>query len=393
MTTSAVDYQQNADSIFNQLQYIWTEFEKNDPLVWDSEIWRKANTMDSVLRYWEQPLTSEQQKQKAVGLLTDGWQFYLSKKTAGWWVDDFGWVAMFAMNMFDLLSGPNAPALPFNAEEMLSEAQYCHERMLANLDQQSGGIYNIHDSHKERRRNTITNSLFWTLSTRLGKTNSKYAEYADQWYAWLLSGTWNGNTPQNWGFLNDLHIARETALGAAKPSSHNREWFWSGDQGCVLAALMYYGMFRRAEQPTLNKIALNLVNGCLPAGAPFFDQENILHESDFPDNFNNDFADFPNDYATGKGVLLRHFVGFAPSVPGVDITVLKTRFCATADAVWNTREKYDQVVRDWNPKAGPQGEKGPTDGLMLWAQVLQTGGLDATIAALKISRETKSNKA
>lgn len=385
--TAAADYQQNADSIFNQLYYIWFEFEKNDPLVWDSEIWRKANTMDSVLRYFEQPLTSDEQKLKAVQLLTDGWKFYLSKKNVGWWVDDFGWVAMFAMNVFDLLSGPNAPTLPFNAEEMLSEAQYCHKRMLENLDQQSGGIYNIHDSNKERRRNTVTNSLFWTLSTRLAKTNTEYAEYADKWYAWLLSGTWNGNTPQDWGFLNDLNIARETALGAAEPSAHSKEWFWSGDQGCVLAALMYYGMFRRAEQPTVSKIALNLINGCLPAGTPFFDQQNILHESDFPDNFSNNFADYSNDYATGKGVLLRHFAGFAPSVQGVDAAVLKTRFCATADAVWNTREKYDQVARDWNPYAGPQGEKEAPGGLALWQQVLQTGGLDATVAAVRIVRE------
>jgi hypothetical protein len=272
--------------------------------------------------------------------------------------------------------GPNP--LPFSGQEMKNEALFCHDQMIKNIDTADGGIWNV-KGDSASRRNTVTNTFFWELCTRLAQINagSNYATQADQWYKWLFTGEWNGKIPQDWGLFNNLGIVSETPLGAGPEDA---TWYWSGDQGNMWSALINYSYLvtdPKVKQQLIDT-GVQLAKKTILVSGPFVDKMNIMHESPSGQNYDSRFA---NDYGTGKGVFLRHLASFAVFQASLKTSVVPF-LAATAQAAWNTSNNY-QIARDWNPGQGPPQENVPvSDGI--WPQVLQTCGMDAFNAALKV---------
>jgi hypothetical protein len=187
----------------------------------------------------------------------------------------------------------------------------------------------------------------------------------------------------NWSLFNNLNkMVLETPLGAGKDAT----WYWSGDQGNMWSALIFYSYL--VTDPNVKQrligTGIDLANNAIPVGGPFVDQANIMHESPSGQNYDSRFA---NDYATGKGVFLRHLASFAVFQDSLKTSVVPF-LDATSQAAWNTRHKdpdkdQDQIARDWNPTQGPPQENDPWSDA-IWPQVLQTCGMDAFNAALKV---------
>jgi hypothetical protein len=78
-------------------------------------------------------------------LIKDGYDFYNKvKKNKDLWVDDFGWWSGFFTDLHSYTSGTPAQELPppFNHANLISETEYCYHRMIKNLDEKYGGIWN-----------------------------------------------------------------------------------------------------------------------------------------------------------------------------------------------------------------------------------------------------------
>jgi hypothetical protein len=340
--------------------------------------------MTTVFNYWM--LTEDKtRRDKAILIITDGWQFYQDNKNGEWWwADDYGWWGLFCLIVYKYIANRGPDGLPdgFQAD-MKQGAIDCYAQMTINLDNESGGIYNVmaNKNNTESRRNTITNALYWAICSGLASINagSNYADDANNWYNWLFYGKWKGNfPPRTWGLFNSQHVVLETALGAGQSNDHLPSWYWSGDQGTVLIALLYYrDLVTDPKMKThLETIGRNLIAAAIKESGPFVDQVGILHESPSQDNY----GEFATDYATGKGVFLRHLSTFAINVSGT--SNVPAFLAKTADAAWNSRYKSTNgTARNWN-EYGPDGEKGPVNFDQFWSRALQTGGLDALNSAI-----------
>jgi hypothetical protein len=181
--------QDQYNATFDKLYKIWFDANTRASDAWTGDIWRKANTMSAVLGYWGVVKdTDSKHTSDAIDILKDGWKFYLDNKDRSWWVDDFGWLSKFMLDVYNLVIFGGID-LPFTAQEMKNEALFCHDRMKNNIDADDGGIWNV-IGDSASRRNTVTNTGFWELCTRLALINagSNYATQADQWYKWLFTG-------------------------------------------------------------------------------------------------------------------------------------------------------------------------------------------------------------
>jgi hypothetical protein len=229
------DYELQAcrDKIFDRLGEIWTETKKSTD-AWNGDIWRKANTLQTVAQYWH-TTADDTQKQTAMGIMQDGYKFYSDNKTRDWWVDDFGWWGGFFSDLYSYTVPFPLPA-PFDQGNLLSETQYCYTRMLKNLDQDKGGIWNhIAD---DGQKNTVTNSWMLNLASGLFNMtsgNPDYKNMAEAQYKWLTTGQYGNYSPPSWV----LYAPNRLLLwlpGITNPSGQ----YWSGDEGVFLRGLIPY---------------------------------------------------------------------------------------------------------------------------------------------------------
>ncbi len=371
------------DKIFDRLCEIWTETKQsNDPdtkKAWENDIWRKANTLQAVALYWNTTADSTQ-RQKAMALMQDGYDFYSTNKQIDWWVDDFGWWGGFFGDLGDYTGAFPLPP-PFDQNNLLSEMQYCYTRMMKNLDKDKGGIWNHIAADGEK--NAVTNS--WMLNLAAGLFNwtggnADYRTMAEAQYKWLTTGQYATYSPPSWIF----YAANGMLLwlpGITNPSQQ----YWSGDEGVFLRGLISYINGVVTDPQIKQELLLNskkLISAAITTPNGFPDVQNVMHESPNP-------PDWSNDLATGKGVFMRLVTRFARRynyfADSSFAETFKAFVDATAESVWCSCDKSrGTTAPNWNPGFGPPPESTqPTSG-GLWPQVFQTDGLDALNAAVQI---------
>lgn len=365
------------DEIFDRLCEIWTQTKAAPD--WQKDIWRKANTLQAVAYYWHSS-TDPIQKRKAMDLMLDGYEFYTGflKRSNNIWVDDFGWWAGFFCDLRKYTSSyPLAP--PFDQTGLLNATEYCFERMMKNLDANKGGIWN----ELGREKNTVTNAWMLNVESDLFEITKdlNYKTLASAQYKWLNTGVYNVYSPPDWALYRDAEPGEGTLLWLLGPSDVRRESNWAGNEGVFLRGLSaYVNSVDSGRQKELATIGKNLIAAALRA---YPDEQNVMHESAFSD-------DWSNDLATGKGVFMRLVTRFVIEHNFFGDQQFKatiTQFVnATAAAVWRNRNAVNNTtLANWNPGFGPPEEsQQPTTG-QLWPQVWQTDGLDALNAAFQFA--------
>jgi hypothetical protein len=399
------------NEIFIRLCEIWEETkeqsrkdnpnnDENKMTEWQKDIWRKANTLQAVARYWATIKNDPALKQKAMDLMKDGYQFYNRvKENKDLWVDDFGWWSGFFTDLHQYTSDKELPP-PFNHANLISETEYCYNRMIKNLDEKFGGIWNnpkIDEASCEK--NSITNS--WMLNVSLDLFNltkqQKYKDFFLAQYSWLTTGKYGGYapSPQAWNLYTEeeglvLWIATGPHTRGPKYQEYKAQGYWSGDQGVFLRALSRYILLDSQMKEKLLADGRNLIAAAIatfddPKKARFVDKQNVMHES----------ARNPiwiNDLCTGKGVFMRLATRFAHSndIGKELIAKFKEIVFASAQSAWCSRripssEKTKWLIApNWNPGFGPPEEDTQQTTGDLWPQVFQTNGLDALNAADQI---------
>jgi hypothetical protein len=389
------DYELRAcrDKVFDRLCTVWDETKKTDD--WGKEIWRKANTLQAVAQYWH-TTTDDDRRKKAMTIIGEGYTFYIANKAGGWWVDDFGWWGGFFADLSGYTGAFPLPP-PFDQGNLLTEMRYCYSRMMKNLDNEHGGIWNTPDINDPAcEKNTITNSWMLNLAANLFTWTGEvgYRDFALAQYRWLISGKYKNYTPTSWRLYTPEGLLLWVAdgpftLGPQHPPPPVKDGYWSGDEGVFLRALRIYinAVCPPPDRAGLIANCRTLIGSAIandPNSVRFVDIENVMHES-----ARN--PDWSNDLATGKGVFMRLVTRFAFQWKYFGDKAFEDAFKAfvnaTAQSVWCSSDKTTaRTAPNWNPGFGPPQESTdyPTTG-GLWPQVLQTDGLDALNAALQIT--------
>ena len=374
------------DQVFDNLFKYWNQTKA------EVDFWLQANTLTTVAQYWSNTSDSTRRK-NAMSIMVDGYNFYLKNKdNMNWWVDDFGWWGGFFFDLQGYTGGLQLPP-PFDQANLVKEAKYCFTRMQANKDKTYCGIWNA-PSLDDRycRKNSITNSWYFSLATSLSNyfpASPEYKTEALNQYTWLTTGKFGSYAPPpgTWSLYSPAGVLRETPRGPhtrGPNSGPPDDWFWSGDNGVYLRALLTFII--QTTDPNAKKQLLLEGQRLIKAAtvrdkAIFVDGQNVMHESPSYGNYDPTFA---ISYVTGKGVFMRHVTRFAMRHDFAD-AAFKDFVNTTAQSVWCSRDKNQNVIsRNWNPPLGPPEENDPLSSGFR-ALVLQTGGLDALNAAVRIT--------
>ncbi len=401
------DYELHAcrDKVFDRLCEIWDEtkktFSHDEKSAWSRDIWRKANTLQAVSQYWH-TCSDAARKQKAMRLMKDGYEIYNTRKTEGWWVDDFGWWGGFFCDLIDY-TVPFPETAPFDRANLLTEIKYCYTRMLKNFDEEEGGIWNHMGGGDDREKNTITNTWMLNLASDLvylddntDKNKEEIIEYKNRaaaQYEWLTTGKYKNSAPKCWHLYTSKDSSKALLLWRPGNGSTSGR-YWSGDEGVFLRGLSpYIGWIVTdpASKSALLRNAKDLINAAINTETGFPDKESVMHESPklpAPPGWDTNLV-------TGKGVFMRLVTRFARAhgfFADKDFEgTFKGFVKATAESAWCSREipkdgdKTKWVISpNWNPEMGPREENQPVKDDIL-PQVLQTAGLDALNAAVQIA--------
>ncbi len=323
--------------------------------------------------------------------MLEGYEFYVACKTQNFWVDDFGWWGGFFMDLYDYV--PTESGLPtiFQQANLAVETEYAYKRMLENCDKEYGGIWNASDVNEPaREKNTVTNAWALRLAASMAylrPEDPQYLQFANEQYQWLTTGIYNGRKPDNWALYNQNLLIYWTPKGpnnaGPKHVPGNEDALWSGNEGVLLEAFsVYAARFDEGRRQQILRQTDKLIEASVTNSTPnsFVDSQDVCHESPIA-------ADWSNDLATGKGVMLRLLFDFARR-HNLLIEPLKNCIYATAQSVWCSQEMKGksnaQVVRNWNP-GFPPAEENDRQTRGLWPLVLQAGGLDALNSAYLLS--------
>jgi hypothetical protein len=413
--------------VFERFLTIWDETKKNAPRDWDTDIWRKANTLQAVAYFWLR-CNDPSLQDVAQRLMTEAYSFYVDYlKKNDPWVDDFGWWAGFFVDLYRYTKTSPLPD-PFSRKQLLDYTRYCYTKMLVNFDDKKGnneyytgqgGIWNHRPPDKQGvncqnwpsedepcrdscQRNTVTNA--WMLnvasdlfnltqdSDRNGENydagRNEYKKMADEQYTWLTTGKYGSYTPKSWELYR-----KSNGLLWWLPGESPGTVYWSGDEGVFLRGALAYAEVNPAKMGEIEQISKKLIDAAITQTANFGDggawkgfpdTQNVMHES--PGTVWNN-----NDLATGKGVFMRLVTRAARGwsyFNDIDKDFerkFKAFVNTTAESAWCSRGEKNTTAPNWNPGFGPSQEGNqPTSG-GLWPWVHQTNGFDALNAAWETS--------
>lgn len=314
----------------------------------------------------------------------------------GVWKDDYGWwgcaFCVALQNRQALGYGnPDYDAL---FSDLLKEATCCwsrvkenwqdttysalHDNAQADADIRGGAANHVEDppvppAVSLAGRNTVTNAGLWLLSLELETLSQdpaigRWAEGMAQWFnAWISRGIGPA------GLMSPVGLVLERPTGNKSYGS----WGWSGDQGVVMIDLLRYSE-RGVPGPSADSLGAKIAAAVIANMTVQVGEARILTENLV---FRGEFDAFTVDYATGKGIFMRHLAD-ACRVLGPD---WRDDVCGefirdNASAVWNTRdtENGGQIQFNWSP---PPPERPITGHTELQPLVFQASGLDALSAA------------
>jgi hypothetical protein len=353
-----MDFKTAAALGFTQLSALYqqTDFAGNNAF------WFAGNSLHTCLGY----LTISGQPDRPGGeLLPLAHQFFTNYRD-NHWVDDYGWWGIALLTALENRARLGYSDASWNSlfAEIESSVPYCWEQMASNWDDSpyaadapvKGGVWNIRNKDKLAGRNSVTNELFWILSSRLNGKSAK-ARAESQWFQQWVNRT--GLTPGVRGILNAKGLVLERPTG----NRDYPDWYWTGDQGLFLSGLHRFGF---VDPPDIGQSILN----------ELVDPDGVVHEKSPGDPAHK------LDYATGKGILLRYMGEVNTGTPGQPYSdFIKTN----AESVWRHRldKNTNQFGYNWNPPYPPEQE--PDIKESIWALVLQTAGQDALNAAMLVA--------
>ena len=214
-------------------------------------------------------------------------------------------------------------------------------------------------------KNTVTNALFFLLSTRIYRLaleekitdNEIYLEMAYRQWRWF----------ESWFKLEQYSYLQKVVSGGVlvherpiaffdgsdyKETTHptwEKGWVWSGDQGMLLAALIDMLAIKNNVETWVikNKIdqdfkvndfenTVNTYIDLLSKGiemALIGKADGIIREAPFHANFGPEFG---NDYLAGRGIMMRYLGKARKQITHIDFSK-STK--VTAGAIWQARDR------------------------------------------------------
>lgn len=410
--------------------------------VWNfNDFWKRGNTFDACLTFadalvhkWRDAPEIGSIQQKVSRMLEENYAYFKSFDPGGLWADDFGWWGLMAINARKhlLRSGNKELADKYLELSMdlcwKQERDHAYDFSTTARPVPHGCRNGDADGKNKGVKNTVTNVLFFLLSVRIYlltlaeniNDNEKYLEMAYRQWVWFDS----------WFQLREYEYLKRTTSGGAlvqeRPTAFfegsdygvtvhptwEKGWLWTGDQGMLLAALN--GMLaiknNLAVWITKNKKEsefdgdtfekrINHYIDLIKKGiktALISDKDSIIHEAPFKSNFGPEFG---NDYLAGRGILMRYL-----GTLGEKNTLfnLKKSIKATADAIWQTRDKSNNQFQPEFTNAGNdqlyidqfKAQWGFADHIFKWDiqtmneqqkfGVCQSIGLDALSAVIRL---------
>ncbi|AOW10776.1 glycoside hydrolase family 76 protein [Flavobacterium gilvum] len=439
---SSIDFEAKeyyeADKLFKMSIAAFNRFES----VWEcNDFWRRGNTFDACLNFtdvvqqkWPDKPEVKLMQQKVNLMLEKNMAYFHSLDPNNFWADDFGWWGLMGLNARRYLLRAGNKELADKYLQLSTDLCWKQAKIHA-YDPLSSAVPIPHgfrngDAKGQSTgvKNTVTNVLFFLLSTRIYRLtlaekiadNDKYLEMAyDQWM-WFDS----------WFQLNQYEYLKKTASGGAlvqerpiaifegsgyKDTTHptwHKGWVWTGDQGMLLASLTNMLAIKDnvAEWVTKNKkgTAFNVnvftdkINAYLELIAKgikttlISDMDHVIREAPLVANMGPEFG---SDYLAGRGIMMRYLGILGGRVSGVDF---KSNIKATANAIWETRDssnnqfkaEYTNAEKDKLYIQQFKKEWGVADDILKWdiekvdlgwrLCVCQSIGLDALGATIRL---------
>jgi hypothetical protein len=328
-------FTENAQQVFTQLKDIFAGKKPLPPLPPYVNYWRLGHSFDTIIDY----LATSPDEAKGFGQIAI--EAYNRSTDSAWWYDDFGWWGIAS------LKAMQHPKLFPNSKEFQQICDHCWTVMYDNAPKVwthnknnpgfslrkprfEDGVWNA-DWTKPRPgkttgnmckpgdtlcgiQNTVTNSLYLVLATRL------YLEYPqDQRYVdasrkefKFLSDWFQVSDPDQalWMPVEQGAVIRERAATFAEINGkfapvpgYNSKVAWSGDQGIVLGGLVdRMRLVGKNDPPTYNAY----LNRAKAIVAGVKSQATKLGGGTLGPWVTSVDGGDPEDYATGPGVYWRY---------------------------------------------------------------------------------------
>jgi len=348
--------------------------------IWNfNDFWKRGNTFDACLTFtdaligrWGDTPEIKLIEQKVNKMLEENFTYFKSFDPGGLWADDFGWWGLMGLNARKHLLRSGNKELADKFLQLSTDLCWEQERDHAYDFSTAAkpvphGCSNGDANGKDKGvKNTVTNVLFFLLSARIYRLmlaeniagNEKYLEMAYRQWVWFDS----------WFQLNQYEYLKKTTSGGAlvqeRPTAFfdgsdyavtvhptwEKGWLWTGDQGMLLAALndmlaikkdLATWMAKNKKEADFNENdfekRINDYVALIRKGiktALVSDKDNIIREAPFISNFGPEFG---NDYLAGRGIMMRYLGKLGEN--NVDFNSMKKSIRATAEALWQTRDK------------------------------------------------------
>jgi hypothetical protein len=416
--------------------------------IWNfNNFWKRGNTFDACLTFvdavtqqWPDDPKVKEMQLKVKSMIEENLAYFNHYDTAEMWADDFGWWGLMGLNAHKFLIKTGETEL---ADKFLTlSTDQCWEHMKKIAYDLTGTALPVPHGCRNGDakggskgiKNTVTNALYFLLSTRIYRlclteninSNEKYLEMAYRQWVWF----------DEWFKLGQYHYLRRISDSAAlvleRPmadfeGSDYREknhpiWeegcVWTGDQGMILAALtdmlavrdiLVQWIEKENIDPAFDPLVfesrilelIRLIGNGIKT-ALFFPADGIVREAPFLSTWGPEFG---NDYLCGRGVLIR-YLG-CPNIQSKLKTDFSKNIQATAKAIWQTR---DQANNQFKPEFTSTGNDelyikefihawGFGDNILKWDigkmdmkqkdGVCQSIGLDALGAVIKLINQDK----
>jgi hypothetical protein len=371
---SATGLPVNEDEIKSRAVAAFKRFEQ----VWDfNDFWKRGNTFDACLTFADALHTKWPKDpevmaiQKKIGdMLKEDYRFFHSIDPAQMWADDFGWWGLMGINARKHLKriGNDDLAEKFTQLSIYScwqqERDHAYDFSDSAKPVPNGCSNGDANGQNKGAKNTVTNVLFFLLSSRLYSLSvaedlpnkEGFLDMAYRQWRWFDS----------WFNLEQYHYLQQISTGGVlvheRPKAFfegsdytetnhptwEKGWLWTGDQGMLLAALHEISSFKNDLSGWVikNKITpgftlekfekevtkyIWLLNQGVKS-ALVSNKDDIIREAPFNANFGPEFG---NDYLAGRGIMMR-YLGKLNKTGKIDFS---QNFKATASAIWQTRDK------------------------------------------------------
>lgn len=362
-------YREAAELAFQRTVALFGE--NNSVFQTTNGFWHQANTLDACLEH----LIMSGQKDN-FGMLANAIKFTFvprmmykgttnpvppdqwakwSYDSDGPWADDYGWWGNALMRAYE-----HCNVLGYDdtfAASILELAHNCFNGLSGTWDSSDavpgvpGGAWNHYNPDWALTgRNNVTNLVLWLLAQELAlqpDTGHK-AEYV----ARMNSEALFFNTADQ---VNVLRTSKQLLLERLKGMARgitfkgtSDPWYWIGDQGLYMRACLQNGGENGIDYlAAAIAIEKNLRSMC--------DSSLVLHDNKCPN------SDFNDDYATGKGAVMRSYrYWYSNQHNGSAPADFKEFVLANASNVWLNRpwisksgtEQY-QFSCNWNPSGKP----------------------------------------